>query len=92
VYGSIARGEERATSDADLMIIGSVGSVELTPALRKAEDRLGREINVTKYSTDEFAGKAAASDHFLKTVFRGKLEFVKGEQRDLDEITRQQRS
>jgi hypothetical protein len=61
-------------------------------ALRKQKDRLGREINVTRYSTDEFARKAAANDHFVKTVLKGKLEFVKGEQRDLDEITRHKRS
>ncbi|HEY6349098.1 MAG TPA: hypothetical protein VI636_06775 [Candidatus Angelobacter sp.] len=63
---------------------------ELSPALRKAEKRLGREVNVTNYSVDEFGRKVAESDHFLTTVLRGNLEFVKGEQRDLDTITRQQ--
>ena len=36
MYGSVARREERATSDIDLMVIGSVGLAELTPSLRKA--------------------------------------------------------
>lgn len=27
-------------------------------------------------------------DHFLKTVLKGDLQFVKGEQRDLDTIAR----
>ena len=86
IYGSVARSEEHALSDVDLMVIGHVGLAELAPALRKAETRLGREINATSYSTREFRSKAAARDHFLSEVLRGPKEFVKGEQRDLDEI------
>lgn len=86
VYGSIARREERATSDVDLMVIGKVGLGDLAPSLRKVEKRLGREVNVTNYSVDEFRKKVAAGDHFLTTVMRGTLQFVKGEQRDLDAV------
>ncbi len=89
VYGSVARREERATSDVDLMVIGNVGLAELAPSLRRAEKRLGREVNVTSYSVDEFHKKVAHGDHFLTTVLKGGLQFVKGEQRDLDAITRQ---
>lgn len=89
VYGSVARREERATSDVDLMVIGNVGLAELAPSLRKAEKRLGREINVTNCSVDEFRKKVAQRDHFLTTVLKGGLQFVKGEQRDLDAITGQ---
>ena len=86
VYGSIARREEHATSDVDLMIVGNVGLGDLAPALRKAEKRLGREVNVTNYSVNEFRKKVADGDHFLTSVLKGSLQFVKGEQRDLDEI------
>ena len=92
VYGSVARRQERATSDVDLMVIGNVGLAELAPSLRKAEKRLGREINVTSYSVEEFRKKVAQGDHFLTTVLKGGLQFVKGEQRDLEAITREQRS
>jgi predicted nucleotidyltransferase len=87
VYGSIARHEERAASDVDLMVIGDVGLTDLAPTLRKAERRLGREVNVTNYSVGEFRKKIAAGDHFLTAVLKGSLQFVKGEQRDLDAIT-----
>src|ERR1700678_828048 len=33
VYGSLARQEERATSDIDLMVIGDVGLAELAPTI-----------------------------------------------------------
>ena len=86
VYGSIARRQERATSDVDLMVIGNVGVGDLAPALRKSEKRLGREINVTNYSVDEFRKKTTKGDHFLTTVLKGNLQFVKGERRDLDAV------
>lgn len=86
VYGSIARREEHATSDVDLMVIGKVGLGELAPSLRKAETLLGREVNVTNYSVDEFRKKVAQGDHFLTTILKGSLQFVKGEQRDLDAV------
>jgi len=86
IYGSVARNEEHALSDVDLMVIGSAGLAELTPALRKAETRLGREVNATSYSDREFRNKVAAKDPFLSEVFKGPKQFVKGDQRDLDEI------
>jgi predicted nucleotidyltransferase len=87
VYGSVARGEEHALSDVDLLVVGEVGLADLTPALRRAEARLGREVNVTNYSTREFRKKTAATDHFLSEVLRAPKTFVKGEQRDVDAMT-----
>ena len=86
IYGSVARQEEHARSDVDLMVIGSVGLADIAPALGKAEKRLGREVNATNYSTREFRAKVTAQDHFVSEVLRGPKEFVKGDQRDLDEI------
>jgi len=86
VYGSIARRQEHATSDVDLMVIGKVGLGDLAPSLRKAEKRLGREVNVTNYSEDEFRKKVAGGDHFLTSVLKSSRQFVKGEQCDLDAV------
>jgi len=92
VYGSIARSEEHATSDVDLMVIGTAGLADLSPALQKAELQLGREINVTNYSVAEFRRKIQTKDHFLTTLLRGAKQFVKGGQDDLDKITGEQGS
>ena len=48
VYGSIARSEEYADSDIDLMVIGETGRFELTKALQKATRRLARPVNATR--------------------------------------------
>lgn len=89
VYGSLAREQEQATSDVDLMVIGRAGLVDLSTPLRRAEVRLGREINVTSYSPAEFRKKVHSGDHFLNTVLRGRKKFVKGGPGDLDEIVGQ---
>ena len=86
VYGSVARSQEHALSDVDVLVIGAVGLAELAPALRKVETRLGREVNVTSYSAREFREQVAAKDHFVSEVLRGPKEFLKGNERDLEEV------
>jgi hypothetical protein len=73
-------------SDVDLMVIGRAGLADLSPPLRKAEQRLQREVNVTACSPEEFRKKVKSRDHFLAAVLRGRKQFVKGTQSDLDEI------
>jgi predicted nucleotidyltransferase len=82
-YGSVARAEELASSDVDVMIIGQVGLAELTPALRRAEERLGRPVNPTLYTREEFATKLHAGHHFLKAVLDGEKLFILGDPHDL---------
>src|SRR5271157_5624061 len=89
VYGSVARSQEEGRSDVDLMVIGGAGLADLSAALRKAEARLGREVNVTAYSAKEFQEKVKSRDHFLTTVLRSRKKFVKGGRGDLDEIVGQ---
>src|ERR1700722_4231812 len=86
VYGSVARNREHAMSDVDLMVLGEAGLADLSPALRKAEQRLGREVNATVYSPEEFREKVKSRDHFLAAVLRGRKQFLKGGQSDLDEL------
>lgn len=84
VYGSLARGEARASSDVDIMIVGSVKQIDLIPILRKLEDRFGREVNATLYSPKEFRSKLAAGDHFLRSVLKDKTILLKGSLDELD--------
>lgn len=86
VYGSVAQDRETAASDVDLLVVGETGLAELSPVLRRAEQRLGREVNVIHFSAEELRRKAAAGEHFVAGVLRGPKRFVKGTQRDLDSI------
>jgi hypothetical protein len=70
----------------DVMVIGKAGLADLSSALRKAEQRLGREVKATVYSPEEFREKVKSHDHFLAMVLKGRKHFVRGGQSDLDEI------
>jgi DNA-binding transcriptional ArsR family regulator len=91
IYGSIARKEEHATSDVDLMVIGSAGLAELSSGLRNVEKQLGREINVTNYSVHEFRRKIRRHDHFLTGVLKSHIQLLIGERNDLEAIARPER-
>jgi len=68
VYGSIAAGSEASESDIDLMVVGEVSPQDLALPLRRARESLGREINPTVYTSEEFERKRVANDHFLSQV------------------------
>ena len=83
VYGSIARHEEKASSDIDLLVVGDVRFNEVISSLGEAEKRLSREINPTVYSVEEFRTKCKAKHHFLSAVLPQKKLFVMGDEDEL---------
>jgi predicted nucleotidyltransferase len=91
VYGSMALSEERSESDVDLMVIGSLGLSDLVPALRSAEKNLGRPVNATVFSLEEFKRMAQSGDHFLDIVLKGAKDFVMGDGNELEAIVREGR-
>ena len=88
VYGSVARTEELSTSDVDLMIVGDVGLVDLVPGLRRAEKTLGREVNPTIYSPQEFFKRRKKGDSFINTVLSDSKIFLKGNESELETLAR----
>jgi predicted nucleotidyltransferase len=58
VYGSVAKGRDRASSDIDLMVIGDDLSYgDVFAALEPATIRIGRPVNPTIYSSKEFSAR-----------------------------------
>jgi predicted nucleotidyltransferase len=88
IYGSVARGQEGAESDIDLLIVGEINTVDLLPVLGRLERRFGREVNVKRYSEKEFRDKMRAGDHFLKAVIKTKVESLIGSLDELEKTTR----
>ena len=73
IFGSVARGEQRADSDVDLLLIGEVRLSELAISLHQAETALGMRISPTLMSVEEFQERRAGGDYFLKNVLAGEL-------------------
>ncbi len=86
VFGSIARGEEQAGSDVDVLVVGSVPFVEVVKVLYPAQTMLQREINPVVYAADEFRRKLAGGDVFLSGIVRGEKIFLIGDGHDLGKL------
>jgi predicted nucleotidyltransferase len=71
LYGSYARGDERATSDIDLMVVGSVDQVLLSDRITDVERDLGRDVNPTIYERAEYERLQRDGDRFLESVLGG---------------------
>jgi predicted nucleotidyltransferase len=87
IYGSVAKGSERAGSDIDLMVIGAVPSnAALLEALSPASAQLGRAINPTLYTPDEFAQRVSDGKSFIMRVLEQPKIFVKGSDDDITKL------
>jgi predicted nucleotidyltransferase len=83
IYGSTALAEEKESSDIDLMIIGNIKEEELDPVISQLEDKLGREINYSIFSPEEFNARKLASDPFILHVLENKKVFLIGDEDEL---------
>jgi uncharacterized protein len=90
VYGSVARHQERANSDVDLMVLGNAPFSEVVSALGPAQRALGREINPTVFAPDEFRLKLASGNHFLRSVMKENRLFVLGTENELAKLASKQ--
>lgn len=78
VFGSLAGGAGKASSDVDLMVIGDIGLRDIAPRLRPAIDSIGREINPVVMSPAGFSSKVKEGDAFLKNVLAAEKLFIVG--------------
>lgn len=88
IFGSVARGQERAGSDVDLILVGDVGFAEVVELLHASQRALGREINPKVYSVKEWDAKRAAPDAFLRDVLGKPRIFVIGSEDELEKPRR----
>ena len=86
VFGSVARGDDRAESDLDLLVVGEVSLQEVVTAIDPLQQTLGRQINPTVYPTAELRSKLEDENHFLTTVLAGEKVFVIGTQNELGKL------
>ena len=84
VYGSVAKGTDRAGSDIDLMVISdSLRYSDLFEALQGAETLIGRSVNPTVITVAQWRAKRARADSFAARVAGQSRIFVLGSDDDL---------
>lgn len=86
LYGSVARGEETASSDIDIMLVGEVSSREVASMLASVKRTLNREINPSVYRPTELRRRLLERQPFATNVLKEPKIFVLGNERDLEAI------
>jgi predicted nucleotidyltransferase len=84
VYGSIAKGEDTAASDVDLMVISDrLTYSDLFAALEDASGRLGRKVSPTIYSSKELSKRIKQDNAFVTRVLAQPKLWLIGADSDL---------
>ncbi len=78
VYGSVARGDDNASSDIDLMVVGAVSLDDLLDAVSPLEKQLRRPVNPTIYSLKDLKQRYRAGNHFLRSLKNTSKVFLIG--------------
>lgn len=80
VYGSVAKKTDTASSDIDLMLISAeISYGELFSALENASTKLGRPVNPTILTHEEFDKRLANQESFLTRVMGQPKIWIIGE-------------
>jgi len=84
VYGSVAKGTDKAGSDIDLMIISDdLTYPDLFKTLARAEAALARPVNPNVMTRKEWRAKRAKHDSFAARIAAGPRLFLLGSDDDL---------
>jgi predicted nucleotidyltransferase len=83
IYGSFATGTERAESDIDLIVIGEISLEGVLALLRRPEEILSREINVSLYDLQEIKKRVKDHDPFIMEVLGGSKIMLTGDEDEL---------
>lgn len=85
VYGSVARQQDTAHSDIDVMIVSpSLGYGDVFGALESAATTLGRKVNPTLYTPVEIARRREQDNAFVTRVLQQPKIWLIGTEEQLD--------
>jgi predicted nucleotidyltransferase len=83
VYGSVAKEEDRPSSDIDLMVVtDQLSYADLMSCLIEAETQLGRTINPTMYDKKQIKQRLHKKNAFITRVMEQPKIWIKGNNND----------
>ena len=84
VYGSVAKRNDTARSDIDLMVVSDkLTYASVYAVLEPLHERLGRQVNPTVYSRKELARRLKSDSAFMKRVLDQPKIWIIGAESDL---------
>ena len=81
--GRFTRRIDKNPTDVDLIIVGTIVLPELAILIRDEEKRLGREINYTVMTEEEFAFRKKKRDPFILSVLTGSRVMLFGDEESM---------
>lgn len=78
--GKFARYLKKSHEDIDLLIVGVVVLPELALLIKNEERRIGREINYTIMTEEEFAFRKKRNDPFILSILSGSRVMLIGDE------------
>jgi DNA-binding Lrp family transcriptional regulator len=72
LFGSYARGEDRADSDVDVLVVGPGNSIKVQAALAPVARKHRRPVNAAVFSDRTFAKMARARDPLFEEIAAGR--------------------
>ena len=86
IFGSVAQGKERATSDVDVVVVGSASFAAVVEALSQAGERLRRDVNPVVMTKGAFEAKLTGRDRFVARVAREPKIYLLGDAGEFAEL------
>ena len=87
IYGSVAKGTDKANSDVDVMVVSDQLSYsEILTSVVPVEANIGRPVNPTIYTTKEFKDKILSDNSFVTRVVTQQKIYLIGSEDDIPTI------
>lgn len=87
IFGSIAQGKERITSDIDVMVIGNASFEKVIHTIYDSQEALRREVNPVVMSASDFNSKILQGDRFVSRIVSEPKIFLIGGSDELGKLT-----
>lgn len=81
--GKFARGIKKEPDEVDLVVVGNIVLPELALLIRDEEKRVGREINYTVMTEEEFDFRKNKRDPFIVTILSGSRVMLLGDEENM---------
>lgn len=87
IYGSVARQQDTAQSDVDVLIVSNtLGYGEVFTALESATVSLGRKVNPTLYTSADLAKRVQNDNAFIARVWQQPKIWLVGSEEEIDAL------